>query len=153
MKAFVHGIVSGFVLMLIFYLSWSFLVSQHERVQQDTHEAMLEAAWNLVCEVESGFNPNAVGDGGNAIGIAQIHQIMVDDCNRILGEEKWDHSDAWEIAASRDMFMTYSTYYADFYDDWSLEGVCRRWNSGPRGHQKHVSQYYWKKIQLKMDSR
>ena len=37
----------------------------------------------LLMSLESGMNPQAVGDGGRALGALQMHKIAVDEANRI----------------------------------------------------------------------
>ena len=37
--------------------------------------------------VESGGNPNAVGDQGRAIGVLQVHRAVVADVNRLYGTQ------------------------------------------------------------------
>jgi len=53
--------------------------------------------------VESHGNRNAVGDGGAAIGILQIHSIMVDEANRLAGAHLFDVVDRWDPEKSREM--------------------------------------------------
>jgi hypothetical protein len=35
--------------------------------------------------VESSFNPSAVGDNGDAVGLLQIHECVIQDVNRVYG--------------------------------------------------------------------
>ncbi|MBB76541.1 MAG: hypothetical protein CMJ75_18710 [Planctomycetaceae bacterium] len=99
--------------------------------------------------VESGGDPTAVGDGGEAIGIAQIRPILVEDVNRIEGEERFKHSDALNPLLAFEMFVIYSEHYADHTDDYSPEGIARRWNGGPTGHEKEATKAYWAKVNLR----
>ncbi len=48
--------------------------------------AEVERLIPALIEVESGGQSEAVGDGGNAIGVLQIWPIMVQDVNRITGK-------------------------------------------------------------------
>jgi hypothetical protein len=98
--------------------------------------------------VESSGRADAVGDGGKAVGILQIHPIMVADCNRIVGEDRWTLDDRKDAVKSRAMFRTYSNHYSK---DASDEVVARRWNSGPRGDRKKATEAYWKRVQKAMN--
>ena len=51
--------------------------------------------------VESGNDPHAVGDNGQAIGAYQIHPIMIDEANRLADFPMWSLSDRWSLEKSR----------------------------------------------------
>jgi len=51
-------------------------------------------------EVESNGNAKAIGDNGKAFGILQIHQVMVNEANRI-GGTNFTHQDMFSPTASR----------------------------------------------------
>lgn len=104
-----------------------------------------------IIHVESSGDDNAVGDGGKAVGAFQIWPVMLKDCNRIVGEERWTNEDRTDRAKSRAMFLAYSRHYAKHHADWSNEGIARRWNSGPKGHTKQVSEKYWAKVKKQME--
>ena len=104
-----------------------------------------------IIQVESSGNDNAVGDGGKAVGAFQIHPIMVEDVNRIAGDTKYTLDDRTNRAKSRAMFLTYSRHYAKHHSDWTNEGIARRWNSGPKGHTKQVSEKYWAKVRKQLE--
>jgi hypothetical protein len=97
--------------------------------------------------VESSGRADAVGDGGKAVGILQIHPIMVEDVNRILGEDRYTLADRLDPAKSREMFRVYSDHYAKCGD---AEKVARNWNGGPRGHRKAATVAYWRKVERAM---
>jgi len=98
-------------------------------------------------QVESGGKSDAVGDGGKAVGILQIHPIMVKDVNRILGEERFTLADRLDPAKSREMFRIYSEHYSKGQSD---EVLARRWNSGPKGEKKSATLAYWSKVKAAM---
>lgn len=101
--------------------------------------------WNAVCMVESGGDPYVKsGDGGRAVGIAQIHKICVDDCNRIMGKRKWSYADRQNPAKAFAMFKVYVRYYAP---EGGPEQWARIWNGGPQGHKKAATRVYWSKVQ------
>ena len=106
---------------------------------------------SAIIMVESSGRDNAVGDNGQAVGPFQIHPVMVKDCNRIVREDRWTNEDRTDRAKSRAMFLTYSRHYARHHKDWTNEGIARRWNSGPRGHTKQVSERYWEKVKKQLE--
>ncbi|HUU94055.1 MAG TPA: hypothetical protein VM238_22920 [Phycisphaerae bacterium] len=110
-------------------------------------DLQLEDTWRAVCRVESGGDPRAVGDGGRAVGIAQIHRIMVDDCNRIVGEARWTHADRLSPVKSREMFRLFCLRY---HGRGGPEQWARAWNGGPRGPYKACTAGYWGKVRSAM---
>jgi len=67
---------------------------------------------NAIEFVESGGNNQAIGDNGKAIGAFQIWKIYVDDCNRIIGNNKYSYSDRLSPSKSRQMVKVYIGHYA-----------------------------------------
>lgn len=110
--------------------------------QASPRATTLDQLWQAVCVVESGRRADAVGDGGLAVGIAQIQPVMVSECNRIVGFRKWTLEDRWSARASEEMFKTYCKHYGG-----TIEQMARRWNGGPRGDTKSATNAYWRKIQ------
>lgn len=105
-------------------------------------------------QVESGGDPDAIGDGGDAVGILQIHGVMVDECNRIMGYREFHDLDRYSPEQSRRMFWCYTNYWAarsSFPDD--PECISRRWNGGPRGCYKSSTEEYWAKVKAVLESR
>jgi soluble lytic murein transglycosylase-like protein len=66
--------------------------------------------------VESGGNPKAIGDSGQALGVLQIRPIFVEDVNRILGRNVYYLTDRESADQSVDMVKTWITYYKGRYD-------------------------------------
>ena len=97
--------------------------------------------------VESGGRAKAVGDGGKAVGILQIHPVVVDDVNRILGETKYGLQDRTSVVKSREMFWVYTQHYSK---DASREVIARRWNGGPKGDKKEATAAYWRKVEAEI---
>lgn len=115
-----------------------------------------------LCMVESSNNPRAIGDGGKAIGILQIHSVIVDDVNRILSEQrrnsannvnskskisthiksyKWP-ADCYNPVMSSNMAVVYFSQWPNA----SAKTLARRWNGGPRGDKKPATLPYWNKV-------
>lgn len=109
----------------------------------DRYQTLLPA----IEQVESGGRADAVGDGGKAVGILQIHPIMVEDVNRIIGDTKYTLADRLDPAKSRDMFRIYSEHYSKGKSD---EVLARRWNGGTRGERKSATLAYWSKVKAAM---
>lgn len=98
-------------------------------------------------QVESGGNA-CIGDNGQAVGILQIHPVMVEDCNRILGEEKFTLDDRFDAVKSREMFRVYAEHYSKGTSD---EVIARRWNGGPKGDTNPNTVPYWEKVREELD--
>lgn len=106
----------------------------------------------ILITIESGGDNNAVGDSGCAIGCLQIHKIMVDDVNRILGKPGYyKYTDRTNREKSIAMAMIYFRHYApnkiehlNKTDQLVLMG--RIWNGGPRGHHKDATVKYGLKV-------
>ena len=72
----------------------------------------VEKVITALCSLESDNNPNAVGDGGRAVGILQIWPIMVREANRIAGRRQWETAHRWNPDSSVSMARTVLTHYA-----------------------------------------
>lgn len=123
-------------------------------------EAELLRTWHAVCWVESRGDPyTRPGDGGRAVGIAQIHPQMVDDCNRIASlkskiedrrAKMWRLTDRQDPVQAYEMFRTYCLHY------WPHGGPqqwARGWNGGPRGPRRPATLPYWGKVQNALRAR
>ena len=113
----------------------------------DNREELIEA----MAFIESGGNPNAIGDlnlGTPSIGLLQIRPIMVREVNRILKnqglEKRFRNKDRKDSTKSIEMF----NIWADTYHlNSSYEKTARNWNGGPKGYMNKRTEHYWKKIQ------
>lgn len=63
-----------------------------------------------IVKTESEFNPLAVGKSGDW-GLLQITPIYVKEVNRILGEEKYTHEDAFNPEKSMEMFTIMQNHH------------------------------------------
>ena len=102
---------------------------------------------DALCIVESSNNPSAIGDGGQAVGILQIHPIMIKDVNRILGKDAYTLRDRLDPEKSRKICRVYLSHYCK---GKSFEVMARCWNGGPRGHRKQATEKYWVKVRRVM---
>lgn len=130
--------------------------------KQITLEMLLDA----IEQVESGGDPNALGDDGKAIGSFQIHKIYVDEVNRILKKEgyaeRYSYDDRYEPFTSRVMTIVHCGYwhnenfpYIHFgmnakIDLETAERLARIHNSGPDGWKKECTKPYWEKVEAKL---
>lgn len=104
--------------------------------------------------VESGGRHDAIGDGGAAVGILQLHRIYVDECNRILTLQRspvrYRYEDRRHVQRSREMFWVVSRYWNRHWERRgsraTRETTARRHNGGPRGHLKQATAGYWRKV-------
>ena len=97
--------------------------------------------------VESGLDPNAIGDNGKAVGILQIHKTYVDDVNRILGRKVFTYEDRKDVGKSYTMAFVYLNYYGRRYksitgNDPTPEVYARIHNGGPNGWKKDATKDY-----------
>jgi len=112
----------------------------------DNRKELIEA----MAFVESGGNPNAIGDlnlGTPSIGLLQIRPIMVREVNRILKkqglEKRFRNADRKDSTKSIEMF----NIWADTYHlNSSYEKMARNWNGGPKGYKNKRTEHYWTKI-------
>ena len=121
----------------------------------------------VLIQVESGGDVNAIGDGGKAVGCLQIHEIMVDDVNRIKDKVvytkyKFKYSCRNEEWTSIQMCEIYLEYYYSKYIRWykkngtsnhphpiNVYEICSRlWNGGYEGLKRNpkATDKYWNKV-------
>lgn len=104
----------------------------------------------IVAQIESSNIATAVGDGGKAYGILQIHKICVDDINRIYGTS-FLHHDAFDVCKSKEMFVLYlqagiKRYVRLYNRQPTEEEVVRMWNGGIyQGYKRKSTIKYYRK--------
>jgi len=101
--------------------------------------------------VESGGDASATGDGGKAVGIAQIWPITVKDCNRIIGREEFTIADRLSPERFKQMFFIYTKHYCKAAGGWTDERAARIWNGGPTGYKKQSTVKYWNNVKSYME--
>lgn len=101
-----------------------------------------------IAQVESGGDPNAYNAREDAVGILQIRPILVRDCNRILGEDRFALADRTDRAKSEEMFRVIAEHYSK---GQSYEVIARRWNGGPRGETKQATAAYWQRVEAALN--
>lgn len=103
-----------------------------------------ESIWDVICRVESNYNPTAVGDTTikyHSYGIVQIRQSRLDDYYQRTGIQ-YTERDMFNVEKSKQVFM----YYACEISHTNPERISREWNGGPKGMKKKSTIRYWNKV-------
>lgn len=120
---------------------------------EEKHDGQSKYNFNQLLDaiaiVESNNNPSAVGDNGRAVGAYQIHEIYVDDVNRILGKPYFSYADRWDAEKSRQMVYIYLNHYGR---GKTTEAMARIHVGGPKGYKKKSTLRYWQKIKRVLDN-
>lgn len=116
-------------------------------------------AFAAMCMAESGDDPTKINEEEGAWGVAQIRQVMVDECNRIIALDgditpllrPFEHSDAFEVKDSFMMFCIHSwhhgrEYKEDICREPTIETIVRMWNGGPDGWNESSTLHHWGKV-------
>jgi len=106
--------------------------------------------------VESGGDPNAIGDNGQAHGVLQIHQIYLDDIIKNEGTE-YTLEDIKDEAHARMACWEYLHHWCerlkkDTGREPTLEDAARIHNGGPNGYYEECTEQYWGKVQLALEA-
>ena len=102
--------------------------------------------------VESAFNPSAIGDGGKALGILQMHEAYVQDAAE-HANKPWVHEDALDELTAIKIFRAYMERYATeerLGRPVTFEDIARIHNGGPNGYKKKSTIIYWEKVRCLM---
>lgn len=111
-------------------------------------EGMIRGAFvDSIIHVESKGHDDAIAKDGSA-GPLQIRAILVKDVNRILARRgdtmRFKLNDRFNREKAIQMFWIYQSFYGQEGD--SYEVMARRWNGGPKGHEKKSTMKYWRKV-------
>ena len=110
---------------------------------QAAQTKQVELLLDAIAEIESNNDPNAIGDGGRAVGMYQIHRRYWQDGTKILGVD-WQHSEARDPEKARQVVRAYLRHYGRGKD---LLDMARIHNGGPRGHRKKATLRYARRIE------
>lgn len=93
-----------------------------------------------LCLIESSLDPNAIGDGGEAVGILQIHECVIQDVNRIYGTE-YNLNDRYDPMLSKMICRKYlehwgTVYYQRTRKQPTAEVLAKIWNGGALAYEK-----------------
>jgi hypothetical protein len=91
-----------------------------------------------------------IGDNGRAHGILQIHQIYIDDVNRVYNTS-YTIKHARDRKLARVIVAKYLRYWGKRYctltgNKISYEVLARIHNGGPKGYTKKSTIKYWLKV-------
>jgi hypothetical protein len=110
--------------------------------------------------IESSLNPSAVGDGGKAVGIMQIHPCVITDVNYFC-KSNYKNSDRRDTEKSFEICQKYLTYWGSVYEErtalkCTAEVYAKIWNGGPFGWKKEGAvkerlDRYWFKVQQELN--
>jgi spore coat protein CotH len=114
------------------------LAVRAREADRDDIELLLDA----IAQVESRNNSDAIGDGGHARGMYQLHRTYWREGTRIL-KVKWDYNLAFEAEKSRRVVRAYILHYGR---GKSLMDMARIHNCGPNGYKKKDTLPYARKI-------
>ncbi len=104
--------------------------------------APIRLLFAAMASVESGNDPSAVGDDGQAIGIYQIHRAYW-MCSGVAG--RWE--DCRNADYARHVIIAYwRKHCPKALAQGDLEVLARVHNGGPQGHKNIRTVPYWKKI-------
>ena len=105
------------------------------------HESLL----NAISYVESGHNPNAIGDNGNALGMFQIWNVFWQDAVEHDPSIGGVYTDVTDPEYARKIVLAYWDRYG-YRVDYSIESLARIVNGGPTGYKKTATLGYWEKV-------
>ena len=105
--------------------------------------------WDLFIEAiiwqESRGNASAVGDNGRAVGVLQIHPIMVREANRIIAinggeKDRYSYDDRYSKESSIEMFKVVQDYHNK---DHNLNKALQIWNHNhPASYRNNIFSKY-----------
>lgn len=102
-----------------------------QQAADNTPAVDLKKKWGGVIKaielVESEGKANAVSRDGRYVGCLQISQILVRECNQILGYKKFTYDDRYNREKSHELFIIYQEH---FNREGNMERAIRLWNSG-----------------------
>ena len=105
--------------------------------------------WVILIKLESNNNSAAIGDGGRAIGVAQIHKAYWQDAveyNKTIGGE---YKNCFDINYSKKIVYAYLLRYSksNNWEEWA-----RLHNSGSSWKKKkNLTDNYWNKFKKLID--
>jgi hypothetical protein len=108
-------------------------------------EEELENLLDAIKIIESQNGKYNIGKNGE-LGPYQIKKIVIDDVNRIIGNNTYKYSDALDDNKSREICRIYITYWSNRFNVNTIEAMARIWNGGPRGYLKESTVKYWNNI-------
>ena len=101
-------------------------VAYKEYIKQIEIENHKYKVWLAIINKESGLDSNAINIYENAVGIAQLKKIYVNEVN-LWSNKKYTYSDRWKVKASYEMFKVIND---KFNPDYNIELAAHIHNAG-----------------------
>jgi hypothetical protein len=143
------GIATGFLVSMLVgptqatQVAWP---TQAPQVTQVTHEAFLEALWEV--EASGSLTPPD-GDDGKAIGPYQIHLAYWQDAVAKVGSGVYQ--DCRDKMYAEKIISAYmGRYCPQAWEEGDWATIARTHNGGPRGPLKTSTKKYWKKVKAQL---
>lgn len=128
---------------------WTLIFSMGLLQAGEVHQLRDAMMW-----VESKGETCAYNAEEDAAGILQIRPIMVKEVNRICrltgDDRRFFLNDRFYVEPSIEMWDIYSAYWCSRRNDFSLQGIARRWAGGTDGHTEDSSLEYWTRVRKRM---
>jgi hypothetical protein len=107
----------------------------------------------VIGTIESGLDPNAIGDNGKAYGQYQLWEIYIDDVNRTQ-KTYYSHQDAFNVYHAEQIVKLYTTYWCNRRNlPLTAENLLRFHNGGSNWiHKPHKTDPYIKKCKKLLNS-
>lgn len=155
----VYAVAIGIVLMAMAGMNTMFgapshtgdVVSDEITGEMDVVEEEVKTIdpWDVFIEAviwqESRGNANAIGDNGRAVGVLQIHPIMVREANRIVvmggGETgKYTYDDRYDVEKSIEIFKIVQDFHNKEHD---FDRALQIWNKNhPESYKTNIINKY-----------
>lgn len=107
----------------------SLKIELSEPIVEEEPKVEVSESWDdfikALIMVESEDNSCAIGSKDD-VGVLQIRKVIVDDCNRILGYDKYSYEDRKDSIKSVEMFNVIQDHYNP---DKDLHFALKLWNS------------------------
>ena len=115
-------------------------------------DADMDKVLSAMRVVESNNNPDAVGDGGKAIGVYQVWNIYWIDATQYSGIGG-EYKDCFKSDYADKIVRSYMKRYATekrLGREVTMEDIARIHNGGPNGYKKQSTKKYWDKVQKEL---
>ena len=124
------------IIVLLFIFKVADSLSLNRLNQIDTVTITFDR-WNnfiqRIIEYETSQSKDLIGDSGLAIGVLQIHPVIIDEVNRI-SKKQFMYLDRWDKDKSIEIFNIYQDCYNPQHD---LVLAGRLWNAGRKALNKN----------------
>lgn len=137
--------------MIKYLLIISFFLINLQAFSRDLEN--FDKFYSILIQLESGGKTNAIGDGGRAIGPAQIHKAYFLDAQQFNKElNKYKYEDCFRLDVSKLVVKSYILRYSnskiDSFETWAKmhNGGGRYWLNKSKKYQNNLD-IYWRKFQ------